>query len=127
MTAADIHEELSSRLFASLRRTGVNFIFVWFLALGGVFALSFTRPPWLVWSLVVVLALLFLVVCLPNIGRVFALHKMHGGLDRALRRQIVIADAGAVGTGYAIVALPHTLRLSMALSCRNCHLEAECI
>ncbi|WP_431095685.1 hypothetical protein [Polaromonas aquatica] len=105
MTVADPHKELSIRLFASLRRTGVNFIFVWLVALGGLVALSFTSQPWLLWALSAVLAVLFCAVCLPNIGRTVALYKMHGGFDRAFRLHVVLADAGACGTLYAVVAL----------------------
>ena len=105
MTGPDPHEELSSRLFASLRRTGVNFIFVWFLALGGVIALSFSSQRWVLWALTALLAILFCAVCLPNIGRIVALNKMHGGFDRALRRHVILADVGACGTLYALIAL----------------------
>lgn len=105
MTVADPHEELSARLFASLRRTGANFIIVWLVALAGLVALLFTSQPWLLWALSAVLAVLFFAVCLPNIGRIVALDKMHGGFDRALRRHVVLADIGALGTLYAVVAL----------------------
>ena len=114
MTVADPHEELSSQLFASLRRTGVNFIFVWLLALGGVVALLFTSQLWLLWALTAVLAILFCAVCLPNIGRLVALDKMHGGFDRAIRRHVVLADVGAFGTLYAVVALWWPLPLAAA-------------
>jgi len=114
MTVVDPHEELSTRLLASLRRTGANFIFVWILALGGLVALSFTSQSWLLWVLSAVLAVLFCAVCLPNIGRTVALNKMHGGLDRTLRRHVVLADAGALGTLYAVVALWWPLPFALA-------------
>lgn len=97
MTVADPHEELSSQLLASLRQTGVNFIYVWLLALGGVVALLFTSQLWLLWALTAVLAILFCAVCFPNIGRLVALDKMHGGFDRAFRRHVVLADVGIIG------------------------------
>ena len=105
MTVADPHEELSSQLLASLRRTGVNYRFVWLLALGGVVALLFTSQLWLLWVLTAVLAILFCAVCVPNIGRLVSLDKMHGGFDRAFRRHVVLADVGAFGTLYVVVAL----------------------
>lgn len=114
MTLDDPHEELSLRLFASLRRTGVNFIFVWLLAIGGVIGLAFTSERWLLWSTSGVLVILFLAVCIPNIGRIVALNKIHGGLDTALRRNVILADVGALGTFYAVVALWWPLPLAVA-------------
>ena len=114
MTLADPHEELSSRLLASLRRTSVNFVFVWLVALGGVGALAFTSHRWLLWPATAVLSILFCAVCLPNIGRIVALNRMHGSLDTAFRRHVVVADVGALGTLYAMVALWWPLPFAIA-------------
>lgn len=114
MIVADPREELSTRLLASLRRTGANFIIIWLLALGSLVALTFASQRWLLWALSAVLAVLFCAVCLPNISRIVALNKMHGGLDRALRRHVVLADAGALGTLYAVVALWWPLPFALA-------------
>lgn len=90
----------------------MNFIFVWFLALGGVIALAFVPRPWLLWSSATLLVLLFFVVCLPNIGRLVALWKIDGGFDSALRRQVFLADVGALATLYTIVAVVWSLPLA---------------
>lgn len=114
MTATNLDEKLSSQLFASLRQTGVNFIFLWLLALGVAVALLFTSEQWVVWALAVVLVILFSAVCLPNIGYTVALDKMYGGFDKALRRHVILADVGAAGTLYAVVALFWPLPFAIA-------------
>ena len=88
MVTQDHIDEVERQVSASLRRTGVNFMFVWLLVVASV-----------------LLTLLFFVVCLPNIGKVVALNKMYGGVLAPLRKQVVLADIGAVVVLYPIAAL----------------------
>lgn len=80
-------------------------MFVWLLTIGIVWTAAHYRQLWLLVVASVLLALLFFVVCLPNIGRVVALNKMYGGMLAPLRKQVVLADIGAVFVLYPIVAL----------------------
>lgn len=110
----DRHDEIAAQLFASLRRTGINFIFVWLLAVVGVIAVTFHPALWIVWATTGILVVLLVVVCVPNIGRIVALSKLHGGMDIALRRNVVLADVGAFATAYSIIALWWPLPFAVA-------------
>lgn len=105
MVNQDHIDEVERQVSAGLRSTGVNFLFVWLLAIGIVWAAEYYRQQWLLVVASVLLALLFVVVCLPNIGKVVALNKMHGGVLAPLRKQVVLADIGAVVVLYPIAAL----------------------
>lgn len=105
MVTQDQLDEVEKQVSASLRRTGVNFIFVWLLAIGIVWTAGYYRQQWLLVAASVLLAFLFLVVCLPNIGRTVALNKMYGGMLAPIRKHVVLADIGAVVVLYSIAAL----------------------
>ena len=98
-------DEVERQVSASLRRTGINFIFVWLLAIGIVWTADYYRQQWLLIAATVLLVLLFFVVCLPNIGRTVALNKMYGGMLAPVRKHVVLADIGAVFALYPIAAL----------------------
>ncbi|MDP2680748.1 MAG: hypothetical protein Q8O85_18790 [Rhodoferax sp.] len=105
MVTQDHIDEVERQVSASLRRTGVNFMFVWLLVIGIVWTADYYRQQWLLVVASVLLTLLFFVVCLPNIGKVVALNKMYGGVLAPLRKQVVLADIGAVVVLYPIAAL----------------------
>lgn len=105
IVSADQLEEMEKQVAASLRRTGVNFIFVWLISIGIVWAAAHYQQHWLLVAASVLVALLFLFVCIPNVGRIAALNKMYGGMLISFRRQLVLADVGAVVVLYPAVAL----------------------
>lgn len=112
MTSQDHVDKLAMQLGSSLRRTGVNFVFVWLISVCIVVAASFYREGWLAVTAMGLFTFLFFVVCLPNIGRTMALNKIHGGLDRALRRHVFLADIGALATAYTVAAMWWALPLA---------------
>lgn len=105
MVTQDQLGEVERQISASLRRTGVNFIFVWVLAIGAVWTASYYRLQWVLVAASILLGFLFFAVCIPNIGRTAALNKMYGGMLATVRKYVVLADIGAVVVLYSIVAL----------------------
>jgi len=97
--------EIGQRIYANLRRTGVNFIFLWMISIGVVWAAANYRKVWLLVTASGLLAVLFLVACIPNIGHTAALNKMYGGLLLSVRRHLILADIGAGFVLYAVAAL----------------------
>lgn len=111
MVTDDQLAEVERRILLSLRRTGVNFIFVWPVAIGVVWAAATYQHLWMLVIASALLGILFFAVCIPNIGRTAALNKMYGRMLVAFRRHVVLADVGALLVLYAIAALWWSLPL----------------
>jgi hypothetical protein len=103
--------ELEARIGASLKRTGENFILLWPLVVAIVWAASHYSNTWLRIGATAALVLMLLVVCIPNIGRVAALNKINFGMFKQLRKQLILADIGALLVVYAAAALWWSLPL----------------
>lgn len=105
MVPDDQLAEVEHKIYANLRRTGVNFIFLWLISVGVVWAAANYRHVWLLVTASGLLGVLFLVACIPNIGHTAALNKMYGGMLLSVRRHVILADVGAGFVLYAVAAL----------------------
>jgi hypothetical protein len=101
MEKFDIDEEL----LASLKRTGENFFLVWPCVIAFAWAAENYSIHWLAVVATIGLAIVFFLVCVPNIGRIAALHKRSMGLSTNTKRHLVLADIGAVFTCAAVFSL----------------------
>lgn len=112
--SAEHLEGLETRIAASLRRTGQNFILIWPVVAVLVWAAGHYSNNYLRIAATLALCSILIVVCGPNIGRIAALNKINFGMFKQLRLQLVLADIGAFLVIYAAIALWWPLPLPVA-------------
>jgi hypothetical protein len=99
------NHDLDEMLLASLKRTGENFFLFWPCVIVAAWAAEAYSLHWLNVAATVGLVVVLFFVCIPNIGRIAALHKRGMNLSSNTKKHLVLADIGAVFTCAAIASI----------------------
>lgn len=99
------NHDLDEMLLASLKRTGENFFLFWLCVIVAAWVAEAYSLQWLNVAATIGLVVVLFFVCIPNIGRIAALHKRGMNLSSNTKKHLVLADIGAVFTCAAIASI----------------------
>lgn len=92
-----------------LRKIAINYLPLWIIAILSIAFKSPFEQDWAKYAMIALVVLLILRVSIPNIRHIGIMYKFHGGHNRPIRNNILVAFIGLFSIVYIAISIYFSL------------------